>query len=174
MKDTLRILPFTLILAGAAALSGCGDKPQTSDSAAETPVLHLAQIDKAPEASFTITANDQMKFNLTRIEAKPGQVLSITLDNIGKMPKASMGHNLVVLHDGVDPKAFASAAARASQHEYLPPSEAASILTATRMLGGGESDTIVFQLPDKPGLYPFVCSFPGHFSAGMKGVIVVQ
>ena len=30
------------------------------------------------------------------------------------------------------------------------------------MLGGGESDTITFN-PPEPGVYTFICTFPGHY-----------
>ena len=33
---------------------------------------------------------------------------------------------------------------------------------------------IEFTAPAKPGSYTFFCTFPGHFAAGMKGVLVVK
>ncbi|MCC5023285.1 MAG: hypothetical protein J6386_11065 [Candidatus Synoicihabitans palmerolidicus] len=32
---------------------------------------------------------------------------------------------------------------------------------------------MTFTVPSEPGDYVFLCSFPAHFMAGMKGVIVV-
>jgi len=29
-------------------------------------------------------------------------------------------------------------------------------------------------VPAAPGSYPYVCTFPGHFVAGMKGNLVVK
>ena len=31
-----------------------------------------------------------------------------------------------------------------------------------------------FKIPAKPGRYPFVCTFSGHFASGMVGTIVVR
>ena len=31
-----------------------------------------------------------------------------------------------------------------------------------------------FTVPAKPGRYPFVCTFSGHFQAGMKGTLIVS
>jgi azurin len=42
----------------------------------------------------------------------------------------------------------------------------------TRLLGGGESETIGFEVR-RPGEYPYVYSFPGHV-AMMMGVLVVK
>ena len=38
-----------------------------------------------------------MKFSVTEIRGKPGESLSVTLVNVGTMPKLSMGHNFVLL-----------------------------------------------------------------------------
>ena len=44
-------------------------------------------------------------------------------------------------------------------------------LAYTKMLGGGESDTITFDAPE-PGTYIFICSFPGHYQLMMGEFIV--
>jgi azurin len=41
------------------------------------------------------------------------------------------------------------------------------------MLGGGEAETLTVPIPEEPGEYPYVCTFPGHFFAGMKGMLEV-
>jgi uncharacterized cupredoxin-like copper-binding protein len=33
---------------------------------------------------------------------------------------------------------------------------------------------VTFGVPAKPGSYTFICSFPGHFNAGMRGTLVVR
>jgi len=33
---------------------------------------------------------------------------------------------------------------------------------------------VTFDVPNAPGRYEYVCSFPGHFLAGMRGVILVN
>ncbi|WP_395086164.1 plastocyanin/azurin family copper-binding protein [Gracilimonas sp.] len=30
------------------------------------------------------------------------------------------------------------------------------------------------QLPEQTGDYPFICSFPGHYAAGMQGTLKVE
>ena len=46
------------------------------------------------------------------------------------------------------------------------------MLEATRLVQRGESDTLKFTAPAKPGQYDFVCSFPGHWLR-MYGVMLV-
>ena len=83
-----------------------------------------------------------------------------------------MGHNVVVLLPDTDLDRFARAAARAGATDYIPPNMRDQVVAHTRMLGGGESDTIRFPAP-APGTYPFLCSFPGHYLA-MRGTLIVR
>ncbi|MEC7281083.1 MAG: plastocyanin/azurin family copper-binding protein, partial [Verrucomicrobiota bacterium] len=41
-------------------------------------------------------------------------------------------------------------------------------------LGPGENDTIEFTAPALSGDYEFLCSFPAHLFAGMRGVMTVE
>lgn len=121
-----------------------------------------------------ITGNDQMKFNVTSITAKPGETLTVKLTNVGKLPKAVMGHNFVLLVKGADASAFATAAATARETEYIPPAQKDKILASTKLVGPGETVEVTFKVPTAPGQYEYLCSFPGHYLAGMKGVLVVK
>jgi azurin len=157
-------------------MTGCGQSEKNAEpaSAVSTPTSAPAVRKPATGRVIAITANDTMKFNVTEIHAKPGEALAVTLVNEGTLPKFSMGHNWVLLATGVDLNAFASDAASAPTTEYVPASFKASILASTKLLGPKESDTAVFNAPQKPGRYPFLCSFPGHFQVGMKGELVVE
>jgi len=164
IKSTLALFASILLLAG------CG---KSDNSAASAPAAAVAPT--APTIlTVEITANDSMKFNLNRIEAKAGQEIKIILTNIGTMPKAAMGHNLVVLQKGTDQKAFSDAAVAAVATDYIPASMSDKILAHTKLLGAKQSDEITFKLPAEAGEYPFLCSFPAHYLVGMKGVIVAQ
>ena len=80
-----------------------------------------------------------------------------------------MGHNFVLLKKDVDVDDFAQRAIQARDNEYIP--EGDEIIVTTKMLGGGESDTIVFDAPE-PGKYIFICTFPGHYQL-MQGEFIV-
>lgn len=85
-----------------------------------------------------------------------------------------MGHNFVVLTTGVDMTEFLTAAATQARNAYVPPQFASKVLAHTKLLGPGESDTVTFTAPKTPGKYDFLCSFPGHAPAGMKGFLIVN
>jgi azurin len=161
-------LTTRLMLAFTAGLSllftGCG-KSDAPVSAAAAPAADGVR-------TIEITANDAMKFSLTEIRAQPGEKIRVALTNTGRMPKQAMGHNWVLLtpRDDAAVLAFAAAAA-ARMPDYLPEDKSA-VLAHTKVLGGGETDTIEVTVPAVPGVYPFLCSFPGH-AALMKGKLIV-
>ncbi|MEO6287932.1 MAG: azurin, partial [Dyadobacter sp.] len=122
--------------------------------------------------TIVIKGSDAMQFDLKEIKVKAGQKVKLTLTHSGKLAKAAMGHNWVLLKPGVDVAAFGSKAAAARETEYIPKSEEANIIAHTKLVGGGESDTVEFTAPAK-GTYTFICSFPGHYAL-MKGSFIVE
>jgi len=140
-------------------------------------LMSAAVLTAAPPAkarTVTIQANDTLKFSVTRIDAKPGESLRIVLTDTGTVPKTVMAHNVVVLKKGADPAAFANAAASAFETGYIPASMSAQVLAHTPLAGPGETVEVTFTAPKVPGNYDYLCSFPGHFIAGMKGVLAVK
>ena len=158
--------------AGDAASAAPDASEAASEAAAETPPSADAPAATTPDDQgiVRVEANDMMKFNTSRIEVEGTKVV-IELKHTGTFPKAAMGHNLVVLKPGTDPQAWASVAMKQKDTEYSPVGDEA-VIAHTKLIGGGESDTISFEVPG-PGEYPFVCSFPGHASM-MKGVLIVK
>jgi azurin len=129
----------------------------------------------APAARVVnLTGNDQMKFSVMAIAAKPGETLRVRLKSVGTLPKIAMGHNFVLLAKGTDPVAFANASAMASTTAYIPAQFKAKVLAATALAGPGEIVEVTFKAPTARGRYTYLCSFPGHFVAGMKGILTVK
>ena len=116
-----------------------------------------------------LNSNDQMKFDKKIIRVNANQKVTLTLNHNGKFPASSMGHNFVLIKKDVDVNEYALRAAGARNSEYIP--EGDNEIAYTKMLGGGESDTITFDAPE-PGTYVFICSFPGHYQLMMGEFIV--
>ena len=128
----------------------------------------------APAKTVLITAGDNMHYSVTTITAEPGQTLTVQLHNIGTLPKDVMGHNWILLAADQSPDAYATAALKAKADNYEPKELQGQVLAAIPLQGPGRTDEVTFTAPTKPGKYPFLCSFPAHFAAGMRGVLVVQ
>ena len=116
-----------------------------------------------------LNSNDQMKFDKKIIRVNSNQKVTLTLNHNGRFPASSMGHNFVLIKKDVDVNEYALRAAGARNSEYIP--EGDNEIAYTKMLGGGESDTITFDAPE-PGTYVFICSFPGHYQLMMGEFIV--
>lgn len=169
-------LPLAALCLGMAFLGACSKSPESSGKkapVAETPTA-VAPDPSLPEKTVVITGNDQMKFDVVAIEAKPGQKVTVTLKNLGTMPKMSMGHNFVLLPKTIEPAAFIEASQTHMGSEFIAPELKNKVLAHTKLLGPGESDTVSFAAPRIPGDYTYLCSFPGHFAIGMKGTLSVK
>lgn len=165
MKASLVLGSLCLVL----CVSGCGQK---ADAPAAAAPAAKADTPAGPRL-IEITANDQMKFSVTTIEAKAGEELKVVLTNVGSLPKEAMGHNWVLLTADADPAAFAASAMTAKDSDYVPASLAGQVIAKTELLGPRKSGEVTFKAP-APGTYTFICSFPAHFMVGMKGTLVVK
>jgi azurin len=169
-----KYLVFSLV-AGGLLLTACGKKEESSAATSSSAPAPTAAAPAAPAVTtIELTANDTMKFNVTRFEVAAGKDVKLVLTNLGTMPKVAMGHNVVILKKDADVKAYADAAVAASATEYIPAGKADQVVAHTKLLGPKQSDEITFKAPTEPGEYPFICSFPAHFLSGMKGVMVVK
>ncbi|MDO5654802.1 MAG: azurin [Flavobacteriaceae bacterium] len=118
-----------------------------------------------------ITGDDAMKYNLSELKVPAGSTVELTLVHIGKMSKDVMGHNWTLLTKGTNVEEFGLAAVGAKDTDYIPAGTT-EVIIHTKMIGGGETDTITFQAPEA-GTYDFICTFPGHFGA-MRGKFIVE
>lgn len=128
----------------------------------------------AQERTITIGVDDTMKYSVTAITATPGEKLKVVVKSTGQMPKLAMAHNFVLLQLGTKADAFVKAGASSRATDFIAPEQKASVIAATALVGAGETAEVTFTVPQKPGVYQFVCTFPGHFVMGMKGTLTVK
>ena len=127
-----------------------------------------------PAKRVSISGFDTMKYSVSTIEASPGQPIIIELKNEGSLPKDAMGHNWILLKAGTDAAAYDKAASLAKSENYQPKALAGQVLASIALLGPKERAVTSFNAPTAPGTYTFLCTFPAHFAAGMKGTLVVK
>lgn len=157
---------------GLITFSACTDTTTDDGRITEYQMNEAPAADAtAKEVSLTINAGDDMKYDKTELKVFEGQKVTITLNHTGTMPKESMGHNLVILKQGVDLAAFGNESLKAKDTDYIPAGSQ-DVLVHTEMIGGGASTTVTFDAPAK-GSYDFICTFPGHFGT-MKGKFIVE
>lgn len=167
-----------LVFMAALAIS-CGNDKKKDEPAKTTigapqveETSSSADAEDSAVANVTIEGNDQMKFNKKEIRVKAGQTVRLTLKHVGQMDIAVMGHNWVLVAPGTDVNKLGADAVDAKDNDYIPEGYDDAIIAHTKMIGGGQSDTIEFQAPE-PGTYDFLCTFPGHVAL-MQGKFIVE
>lgn len=109
-----------------------------------------------------------LMYDQPRFKVNPGETVKITLENIDEM-----SHNLVITKPGAREKVVALALQllnEADQRDFIPQTDL--VVNYIPMLEPGEKKSILFTAPAKEGVFPFVCTFPGH-GAVMYGAIYV-
>ncbi len=113
------------------------------------------------------TKTAQMKYDTTEFVVAPGEKINLTFENGDDLP-----HNFVLCQPGTDVVALAmkqmDKPEEAMKRNWLP--DDGRIIAHSKMLNPHEKETLTFTMPAKPGVYPFVCTFPGH-ALTMKGEI---
>jgi putative heme-binding domain-containing protein len=118
------------------------------------------------------TLHDQMLFDKERIVVKAGKQVEILFENTDIMP-----HNLVFLQPGALEEIGNLAEQQATQpgameRGYVPSS--AKVMHATKLLQPREAQKLAFVAPTKPGVYAFVCTYPGHWRRMYGAMYVVE
>jgi len=115
------------------------------------------------------TLRAQMRYDTTEFEVKPGQQVKIIFQNEDDMP-----HNVCFFQPGTD-------VIEAANKQMDKPDEALKrnwipddprIWAHSKPVNPKENDELTFTAPEKPGVYPYVCTFPGH-AAIMQGKMTV-
>lgn len=116
------------------------------------------------------TVPHRMIYDKELIVVEAGKPVEFRFSNTDSMP-----HNFAVTIPGTlaEVGELAEATGRdadAAARHYIPRSN--KILVASRLLQPGEEEAISFEAPTKPGVYPYVCTYPGHWRR-MYGALYV-
>lgn len=114
----------------------------------------------ADAVEVEVDAVEGLRFEPVRFEAEPGAALRIRVAN---RDVTDLPHNFVIGKPGSLKKLVADALAMGEAgagRGFVP--DVPEILAATKLLAGGQSETVEFSVPEEPGIYPYVCTFPGH------------
>ncbi|MBC8351637.1 MAG: c-type cytochrome [Planctomycetes bacterium] len=118
---------------------------------------------------------ERMRYTVSQFAVTPGQPVKIVFSN----PDAT-NHNLLIVQPGALEEVGMAANAMAkdpknANSDFIPEEKRSLIIEASPMIGPTRKTQVHvlrFQAPTDPGIYPFVCTFPGHWVV-MKGDMVV-
>jgi putative membrane-bound dehydrogenase-like protein len=113
---------------------------------------------------------NEMKYDLKTFTVEAGKPVEIIFEN-----PDFMQHNLVIAQIGSLEKVGEAANKLAAdpkgaEKQYVP--DIPEVLFATKLVNPQQTVSLKFTAPAKPGDYPFICTFPGHWSI-MNGVMKV-
>lgn len=132
----------------------------------------VGEVAAKPDVTINLRViKDQMQFDKKSFSVKAGQVVELVLENTDFML-----HNWVLTQMGMMAKVGAAADKMASdpkgaEKHYIPTMP--EVLAATELVNPESRTVIRFKAPEKPGDYPYVCTFPGHWRI-MNGVMKVE
>ncbi len=116
------------------------------------------------------TVKNAMKYDLSEFVVEAGKPVKIVFEN-----PDFMQHNLIIAQQGALEIVGAAADKLATdpqgaEQEYVP--KIPEVLFSTPLIDPEQTVELTFVAPDKPGEYPFICTFPGHWRI-MQGTMKV-
>ena len=151
MNLKVRFWLLSLALVGTVILSACGGSTGGTTPAGGGTAAPLA-----------VTAQDTLKFEPAALTAKANTATTVNVKNAG-----ALQHNWVVVKPEDADKVDQAAAAKAGDVTGV-----AGVLSGGKLINAGASESVTVNLP--AGTYTYLCSFPGHYQAGMKGTLTVN
>ena len=116
------------------------------------------------------TVPHRMIYDKEQVVVQAGKPVEFRFSNTDAMP-----HNFAIVQPGslqeVGELAEATGKdADAIERHYIPDSD--KVLLGSKLLQPGENESIAFDVPEVPGVYPYVCTYPGHWRR-MYGTLYV-
>jgi putative heme-binding domain-containing protein len=118
------------------------------------------------------TLFERMSYDKDVIAVRTGKPVEFVFENSDMMP-----HNFVIAQPGSLEEIGLEAEATAQQpgaaeRNYVPRSS--KILLASTLLQPRGREKLSFNAPSEPGVYPYVCTYPGHWRRMYGALYVVE
>jgi len=117
------------------------------------------------------TVPHRMIFDKEVIGVQAGKTVEFRFSNIDAMP-----HNFAIVKPGTLAATGMLAEktgrdADAEARHYIPESD--NVLLGSNLIQPGKTQSISFKAPSEPGVYPYVCTYPGHWRRMFGALYVV-
>jgi putative heme-binding domain-containing protein len=118
------------------------------------------------------TVYERMNYDKETIAVQAGKPVLFVLENVDAMP-----HNFVIARPG-SMQAVGELAEQEAQNpafakqNFVPKSS--DVLAASTLMQPQGSQRLTFTAPTQPGVYPYVCTYPGHWRRMFGAMYVVD
>ncbi len=130
--------------------------------------LSVAACGKGTHEQNIGTVGDTMAYDTTGFAVKTGTQVHIVLKNNGTNP--AMTHNWVLVKPGTEKSVAEDGMAAGQAAGYVKAGDA-NVIAHTPISAPGGTVEVTFTAP-APGMYPYICTYPGHYMT-MKGTLQV-
>ncbi len=118
------------------------------------------------------TVYERMAYDRETIAVQAGRPVLFVLENIDAMP-----HNFVIVKPGEMARLGELAESQAqdpafAKRSFVPNDP--SVLAAGALMQPQTSQRLAFEAPTEPGVYPYVCTYPGHWRRMFGAMYVVD
>lgn len=118
------------------------------------------------------TVPERMIYDREIVAVQAGRPVEFRLSNTDSMP-----HNLAIVKPGTMAAVgeLAESTGRdadAAERGFVPRSD--SVLAASSLVQPGKVASVYFETPREPGIYPYVCTYPGHWRRMYGALYVVS
>lgn len=110
------------------------------------------------EVNIEIKAISGLQYDIVRFRVPPGARIKLTFYNTDEMT-----HNIVFTKPGYREEIVNLAlnmGDAGNEAGFVPTSD--KVIAAIPLLNPDKQQTIAFQVPNREGVYPYVCTYPGH------------
>ncbi len=110
------------------------------------------------DTTLHLKAQEGLQFDIVRFALKPGTRVRLLFNNAD-----DMDHNMVIVRPGTREKIIQEAlelGEKGPELYYVPPSK--DVIWATQVIAPHQETAYYFTVPSEAGIYPFVCTYPGH------------
>lgn len=118
--------------------------------------LALGQTDRLTTVEMEVLPG--LQFSVVRFTVKPGERVKLVLNNTD-----DMSHNLIITLPGTREKVVEMANKLGESGPaagYVP--KTSDVLWTIPVTAPEKANELVFKAPEKEGVYPYVCTYPGH------------
>ena len=134
----------------------------TTEKSAEPTALPLVELEIA-------CAGDQLAFSPSDLTAPANVQISLTFENVSTY----FSHNWLLVNGGeAAVTQVIGASVRGGVANHFLPKDMSNVIAYTQLIPSGATATVTFDAPPA-GEYTFLCTFPGHCLAGMRGTLTI-
>jgi len=117
------------------------------------------------------TVPERMIYDKERLVVQAGKPVEFVFSNSDNMP-----HNFCIVSPGALEEVGLLAEATAQEadamaRQYIPKSK--HVLLGSRLVQPGQTQRLSFEVPTTPGVYPYVCTYPGHWRRMFGALYVI-